>query len=489
MKNSILLPILFSTIGLFSLNAQNNNKIIEEIILQMLEQQDGYFYLDTMNYPVNRNELPIGIFDSGTGGLTVFKSILKLDSFNNESHKYGKDGLNDFVGEQFIYLGDRANMPYGNYNNENKADLLQEHIIKDVQFLLSEKYYSSAQAVNFETDKLPVKSIIIACNTASAYGVNDIELLMDLSGLSIKVIGVIDAGARGAINALANDQDGIIGVLATEGTVSSMGYEKALLDLIQTQDEKANIEVFSQGGVGIAESLDGDSDYYNRQATQPYTEYKGPGFRKDKGIDNSLLYVYRFDFSDGKMLCDNEDLSDCSIMQINDPVNYMRFHLVSLMEKIRSSNTQEKLKVLILGCTHYPFLIEEIYQILKELYDFKSSNEEYRYRPYMANNIKLIDPSQNTALELYEHLKDDYLFSVKKKLSESTLYISVPNEDNENIVIDTVGRFTYDYKYGRTAGNLQEYVKRIPLTKETIDKNTLQRIKEQMPFIYSLIGK
>ena len=85
--------------------------------------------------------------------------------------------------------------------------------------------------------------------------------------------------------------------------------------------------------------------------------------------------------------------------------------------------------------------------------------------------------------------KVDYLFSVKNKLSESTLYISVPNKDNHTIIVDSTGKFTYDYKYGRTAGNLQEYVKRIPLTKESIDTTTLQRIKKQMPYIYSLIGK
>lgn len=86
-------------------------------------------------------------------------------------------------------------MPYGNYHKENQDTLLEEHIIKDVQFLLSNKYYPDAHSAIYRTDKSPVKSIVIACNTATAYGTEKINLLMDRAGLDIKVIGVIDAGA------------------------------------------------------------------------------------------------------------------------------------------------------------------------------------------------------------------------------------------------------------------------------------------------------
>jgi hypothetical protein len=53
--------------------------------------------------------------------------------------------------------------------------------------------------------------------------------------------------------------------------------------------------------------------------------------------------------------------------------------------------------------------------------------------------------------------------------------------------MDNTGKFPYSYKYGRIPGILQEYVKRIPMTGETIDAITLQRIREQMPMIYQLL--
>ena len=57
------------------------------------------------------NSLPIGVFDSGTGGLTVLEAILKLDAFNNETGEPGADGKPDFTKEQFQYLADQATMP------------------------------------------------------------------------------------------------------------------------------------------------------------------------------------------------------------------------------------------------------------------------------------------------------------------------------------------------------------------------------------------
>jgi len=119
----------------------NKRNIIETII----NDTDNFYYVDFNAYPDQDTSLPIGVFDSGTGGLTVLKAIVNYDENANETHSDGKDGKLDFNKEAFIYLGDQANMPYGNYSKENKVDLLKEHIIKDAQFLLSNKYYSNAK--------------------------------------------------------------------------------------------------------------------------------------------------------------------------------------------------------------------------------------------------------------------------------------------------------------------------------------------------------
>lgn len=67
-----------------------------------------------------QKSLPIGVFDSGTGGLTVLEAMLSLDAFNNETGAPGPDGKPDFSREYFQYLADQANMPYGNYAGEKR---------------------------------------------------------------------------------------------------------------------------------------------------------------------------------------------------------------------------------------------------------------------------------------------------------------------------------------------------------------------------------
>jgi hypothetical protein len=187
------------------------------------------------------------------------------------------------------------------------------------------------------------------------------------------------------------------------------------------------------------------------------------------------------------MLCDHENVDECSIMQINDAENYVRFHLVSLMEQIRKSGTGNKLRVLILGCTHYPYLSAEIREVLGELYDFKTEDGKYLYRDFMVPDVELIDPAENTAKELYEYLARHSFFHPDGDLRSSEFYISVPNRDNPDVILDQAGRFPYDYKYGRNAGEIQEYVKVVPFSRRNLSDDVLGRIESQMPFIYSLI--
>jgi len=128
---------------------------------------------DFPNRPSDVSDLPIGVFDSGIGGLTVLEAILSSDKFHNHDLKTGPDGIPDFRNESFIYFGDSANMPYGNYPSENKIDTLREHILKDVVFLLGRRYWNSVAASRPSLDKPPVKAVVIACNTAIAYGIDD----------------------------------------------------------------------------------------------------------------------------------------------------------------------------------------------------------------------------------------------------------------------------------------------------------------------------
>jgi glutamate racemase len=134
------------------------------IVEAILHDQESPFYLDAKDYPVIGNELPVGVFDSGTGGLTVLDAIINFDQFDNQSKTWtaGGDGTPDLKSERFVYLADTANMPYGVCPQKGKTDLLKEHIIKDAWFLLNDKYYQTASAESPQTDKTPIKAMVIA---------------------------------------------------------------------------------------------------------------------------------------------------------------------------------------------------------------------------------------------------------------------------------------------------------------------------------------
>lgn len=458
-----------------------------DIVNTIINDKDNFYHIDFNNYPNNDKGLPIGVFDSGTGGLTVLKAIINYDQNKNETQQNGADGVIDFNKESFIYLGDQANMPYGNYSKENKVDLLKEHIIKDAQFLMSNKYYSDKRDTSINTNKKPVKVLVIACNTATAYGKEYIEAFLKKGNSNIKVIGVIDAGVRGVLETMEKDENGIIGVLATVGTVASKGYRNTILKFKDELGYVGNIEVFSQGGIGIAEAVDEDANYFNKNLKKIRQDYKGPSLNGDVKIDKTLFNIYNFDFDNSKMLCDTKKAEDCSMLQINDTENYVRYHLVTLMENIRKSNSKNQLKSIILGCTHYPYLLDEIDTVLNELYNYKTKEGLYLYRRFMIENIQLIDPAINTAKELYGHLNKESLFNPNGTIKNSEFYISVPNKENPNNKMDKEGRFFYDFKYGRNAGEIQEYVKIVPFSRNNISDDILTRFQKQIPYVYQLI--
>jgi len=129
---------------------------------------------------------PIGIFDSGVGGLTVFRALERR-----------------LPNESLIYLGDTARVPYGT----RSVQTVERYAIEDAGFIRSKN----------------VKAIVVACNTASAMAANRLREALD-----VPVLGVIGPGARRAV---AATQSGYVGVIATEGTVASGAYERAMLAL------------------------------------------------------------------------------------------------------------------------------------------------------------------------------------------------------------------------------------------------------------------
>jgi glutamate racemase len=424
----------------------------------------------------NKKALPIGVFDSGTGGLTVLEALLTLDAFNNETGKPGSDGKLDFSKEYFQYLADQANMPYGNYAAANKTDLLKEHIQKNMQFFLTTA-----------NQKPAVKMIVLACNTATAYALTDIKNQFKQQSIEVPVIGVIDAGSKAALTYQQKNGTGTIGVFATAGTVASNGYPRTL-EAMAKDLKLPSLSIVSQGGYGLAESIDQDWSYYIDTLTKARDSYKGPSLKNNNyTIDTTLLNAYRFDASSNKLLCEYDDKGSCLDMQLNDPSNYVRYHLVSLLEKMIVNKITKPMNTLILGCTHYPYLKDTIATVLNELYHFKNKNE-YRYRNYLVEKVELIDPSIETAKEAYLAMQKQSL-SNNASLQNNLFYITIPNTNTPKSAIQPDGWFTYDYKYGRLAGANTTYVQYVPFDTKNISEATYNRFKLVLPKSYAEIVK
>lgn len=139
---------------------------------------------------IDRNA-PVGVFDSGVGGLTVAREIMR-----------------NLPSEKIVYFGDTARVPYGSKSKETVIRYSRQII----RFLLEQQ----------------VKAIVVACNTASAFALDAVK-----DELDIPIIGVIEAGARVAAAETRNKRVGVIGTVGTVGSGIHEAYLKKLDQKIQ----------------------------------------------------------------------------------------------------------------------------------------------------------------------------------------------------------------------------------------------------------------
>ena len=274
--------------------------------------------------PKREKDLPIGVFDSGVGGLTVVREIMR-----------------QIPKERIVYFGDTARVPYGSKSKETVT-----------------RY--SEQIVRFlETQQ--VKAIVIACNTASAYALEEIE-----KKVKIPMLGVVKPGAKTAAEVTRN---GKIGVIATQGTIESKIYGK----YIQKLKKEAQV-------IGKACPL-----------FVPLVE---------EGL-------------------------------LEDPVTD------EIAQRYLSVLIDSGIDTLILGCTHYPLIRKTIGKV-------------------MGEQVRLVNPAYETALELKLLLEEKQLLQDEKPVLGTNQY--------QFFVSDGADRFRYFantiFKYGVLAVkqiNIEEF--------------------------------
>ena len=469
-------------------NAPKNKSVLTPVMEKALNDKDSKFYADFASFPKQQSELPIGVFDSGTGGLTVLEVLLNTDMVDNATGEAKPDGVLDFVKEDFIYLADRANMPYGNYSAEGKQDYLRELVMKDALFLLGNKYWTSAADALASGAKKPCKILVIACNTATAWGLDDISTLLSESGTGVKVVGVINAGVNALYDKIAMSasmEPLAVGVLATVGTIASNAYERTIVKVGEQIGYQGAIKVVNHPCAGFAESVDQEKDYVNIALKQPRDTYRGPKLGEgENDIKESLLGLYNFDYSKGAVLS-KKSKGKYTQFQLNSAANYAKFHLVTLLEKHKASGAQVPLKYIILGCTHYPFLLNTLTEAIEELRNYRDSEGKLVYEGLIASDLEFIDPAVFTALECYRTLREAGNLSSDTTEGKFEGYISVPAQDLPAGSLDSDGNLTYDFKYGRVEGTENVTTVVVPFSKSNIDEPTLKRIESMLPASYN----
>lgn len=490
MKHRIILAA--GLCALMVMGGCKRQTVVETLTLPIIEKALGdtrsVFYQDFSKYPQDMKDLPIGIFDSGTGGLTVAERIISFDRFNNISGAQGSDRILDFAGEHFVYLADQANMPYGTYDANGKADYLQELVVKDALFLLGDRYYKSAFDLQPTGEKPRCKIIVIACNTATAYGLSYVRSLLERSGTGVKVIGVINAGSKAALDLLSDKEHPCtIGVLATVGTISSGAYERTINEMAAERNGGPQITVVNQSGYGFAESVDSEPDFVNPALTGPRESYRGPRIGTGDGdLKAELLDVYNFDYEEGRMLWSEGEDGAKENLQLNSAINYARFNLVSLVERHRLSGSTIPISAVILGCTHYPFQLETLQKVVAELREYNVEGK-YPYRELLAPDLIFIDPAVYTAEECYRTLREDGNLAFRVTPQEVKAYISVPSAELDPKYLTDDGKLTYEFKYGRATGTEEITTRQVPFSKSNLDAENLERIHKMLPYCYSLI--
>ena len=463
---------------------------LSPIMEKALNDKSSKFYADFPSFPKPLSKLPIGVFDSGTGGLTVLEVLLKADMIDNISGKAGGDGVPDFAGEAFTYLADRANMPYGNYAAENKQDFFRELVVKDALFLLDNKFWTNPADKQMSGEKHPCKILVIACNTATAWGLQDINTMLGLSGTGVKVIGVINAGVNALYNKLESSgtKDSVaVGVLATVGTIASNAYERTIMEVGQQNGYSSYIKVVNHPCAGFAEAVDQEKDYVNTALAAPREGYRGPVLGTgSEDIKEGLIGVYNFDYSNGAVLREKANGKYTSF-QLNSAANYARFHLVTLLEKHKASGAQIPLKHIILGCTHYPFLLNTLNEAIEELRNYRDKDGKLIYEGLIHPDFEFIDPAVFTALECYQTLRADKNLALNTVEGAFEGYISVPAYGLPAECLDADGNLAYSFKYGREHATEDITTVFVPFSKRYLDEQTLERIESMLPLSYNKI--
>lgn len=445
------------------------------IARKALGDTTSIYYGDFSAYPEDLSALPIGVFDCSHGGFSVIDRFLTSDSFDNITGRPGADGIADFGGEYFQLLYDRANGPYGGYVEAGNPSFLKEQVVRNTLFLMGDKYYNLAVDEYQSGYKDPVKILLVSSPVADYYALSDIGAMLGSSGTGVKAVGVIESGIEDALEGVDEDGNFCVGVLYSPDGVEAREYETAIREMASERGIAGRIQIFNQEAVGITAALNGDPAYIDTSAAVARSGYEGPvaGISYNN-IDASVYDRYNFD-TGGNALLFPPGSRDVSGVQLNSVENYVRYHLVSLVERHRRSGSKTPISSIILADGSFERVRGFMDQVMVELYDYKRGGI-YLYRSSISPDFRFIDPAESAVNEVYRILREDGNLALRGTKSMLSSFITLPSSSVPAEYLDAEGNLSESFRFSRSSGTEDITTKAVPFASRYVSREEMEDI-------------
>ena len=478
-----VVTVVLLSLLLASCRDDEGEEALLPIAQKALTDTASVYYIGADRYPQDISGLPIGVLDCSVNGFEVVERLLTLDCFDNITGKPEPDGIIDFGGENIQFLSDRANGPYGGYIEVGSLDFLKEQVLSNTIFLMSDDYFNLAGDEYRSGFKEPVKMIIVSSPVADLRVLPDINNFLEQSGTGVKAIGVVEAGIREAVSDVDEDGNLCVGVLFAPDGVSSIEYESMIRKSVGNTGGK--VQVLNQEAVGLDAAIKGDTAYVDTTAVVARDSYAGPVAGVSyNNIDMSLFDRYGFDTQDNALLYVRK--GDLSGVQLNSVENYVRFHLVSMIERHRRSGSRVPISSIILADGSYAQVRGVLEEVMDELYNYRRGGI-YLYRSGISPDFRFIDPAECAAVEAYKILRNDRNLALRGDMTRLESFISLPSASLPEDVLNPDGTMKDGFKYGRQCGGEELTTKVVPFAPRYVSPEIMNYIERNNSEVYSLI--
>lgn len=483
---SIVFPLLLLSVLSVSCKMDTGKEDLAQIERKALYDTSSVFYGRFDRYPSDLSQLAIGVVDCSADGFSVLEKLLTADVYDNITGHHHADGIGDFAGENFQYLTDLANGPYVGYVMQDNWAYLHELLVKDALFLMGDSHYNLS-VDDFKSGlKEQVKAIVYADDYMDMDGVDVLNRFLKRTGTGVVSVGVFRSAVEELAKSLNGKDEACVGILYPTDALNSREYELAVKEAAAAGGFSGTLQVYNQAAVGLSGAIRGEDKYLSPNSRKPRNDYAGPVIGLSyNNIDLSLMDRYNFNPSENGLLY---TLSGASYgtLQLNSLENYVRYHLVSMVERHRRSGNRTPISSILLVDYRYGELLDVMEKVMKDLYDYKRDGI-YLYHNSISRDFKFIVPLESTASALYALLRNSGILALSSTKSELRPFISVPAASLASEYADSTGALSPEFKFHRNTGTEYIYTKELPFAPRYLNNRTLISIETTTPLTYSLI--